>query len=91
MLSRTSILVQNLKCGGCANTITTKISTIENISDLQVDVDESEVSFNYLNDTDVLQVKEKLKQLGYPSVEDDNSLASKAKSFVSCATGKFSK
>lgn len=91
MLNKTSILVQNLKCGGCANTITTKISTLENISDLQVDADESKISFNYLNDADVLQVKERLKQLGYPSAEDDNSLASKAKSFVSCATGKFSK
>ena len=88
---RTSISVQNLKCGGCAHTITSKLSTIENISDLQVDVEENLVSFNYLSETDAVKVKEKLKNLGYPSIDDGNSLASKAKSFVSCATGKISK
>ncbi|MBA6151378.1 heavy-metal-associated domain-containing protein [Gelidibacter maritimus] len=86
----TSIVVQNLKCGGCVNTITTKLSNIPNISNLQVDVEESKVSFSYLNESDAGKVKEKLKQLGYPSVDDSNSLSSKAKSFVSCATGKLS-
>ncbi|MEO5790267.1 heavy-metal-associated domain-containing protein [Gelidibacter sp.] len=75
---KTSILVQNLKCGGCASTISSKISTIENISNLHIDVEEKKVSFNYLNDADILIVKEKLKHLGYPSIEDNNSLISKA-------------
>lgn len=87
----TSIQVQNLKCGGCANTITTKLSSIKNISDLRVDVDESKVSFKYLNESDALLIKEKLKHLGYTSIEENNSLSSKAKSFVRCATGKISK
>lgn len=91
MTIETSILVQNLKCGGCAHTITTKLSTIENITNLQVDVEENKVSFNHLNEAETFAVKEKLKQLGYPSIEDSNSLTSKAKSFVSCATGKLSK
>jgi len=34
-------------------------------------------------------VKEKLKSLGYPSIEDTNGVITKAKSFVSCATGKL--
>lgn len=87
----TSIVVQNLKFGGCANTISTKLSTITSISNLQIDLDQSKLSFNYLNEGDLLQVKEKLKQLGYPTVEDGNSSVLKAKSFVSCATGKLSK
>lgn len=87
----TSIIVQNLKCGGCASTITSKLTTIEGISNLQVDVEENKVSFNYLNDTDISKMKAKLIQLGYPSVDDPNSLTSKAKSFVSCATGKLLK
>ncbi|AUC82254.1 heavy-metal-associated domain-containing protein [Lacinutrix sp. Bg11-31] len=86
---KTSIIVQNLKCGGCANTITSKLSEINNVLDLKIDIDESKVSFNYKNEVDVLAVKDKLKTLGYPSIEDINSLTSKAKSFVSCAIGKF--
>ncbi|WP_055443575.1 heavy-metal-associated domain-containing protein [Lacinutrix himadriensis] len=87
---KTSILVQNLKCGGCANTITTKLSEIKNILDINIDVEESKVSFKYTNEADAFAVKDKLKMLGYPSVDEDNNIISKAKSFVSCATGKLS-
>ncbi|PKG52687.1 MULTISPECIES: heavy-metal-associated domain-containing protein [Olleya] len=86
----TSIVVQNLKCGGCANTITTKLAEIENISEITIDVDNSVVAFNHNNQAEALVVKERLKALGYPSIDDDNNLVSKAKSFVSCATGKLS-
>ena len=88
---KTSIIVQNLKCGGCANTINNKLSEIENISDIEVKVEESKVSFNYSKEADAFAVKDTLKALGYPSIDDDNNLVSKAKSFVSCATGKLSK
>ncbi|QXP59263.1 heavy-metal-associated domain-containing protein [Olleya sp. HaHaR_3_96] len=87
----TAIIVQNLKCGGCANTITTKLSEIDNILDININVEESKVSFNYKSEEAILAVKTKLKTLGYPSIDDDNNLVSKAKSFVSCATGKLSK
>ena len=36
-----------------------------------------------------IQVKEKLKTLGYPSIDDTNGILTKAKSFVSCASGKM--
>ena len=88
---KTAILVQNLKCGGCAHTISTKLSEIKNISNLNIDIGEGKISFEYANENDTFQVKEKLKALGYPSIEDDNDLLLKAKSFVSCATGKISK
>ncbi len=88
---KATIIVQNLKCGGCAKTITSKISELENISEVKVEPDTSMVSFTYQNTNDALIVKDRLKELGYPSVDSKNSLASKAKSFVSCATGKMSK
>ncbi len=85
----TSIIVQNLKCGGCAKTITWELSEIENVSDLKIDVDESKISFNYVNQSDLDIVKKKLIALGYSSIDDDNSVISKAKSSVSCASGKL--
>ena len=88
---KTSIIVQNLKCSGCAHTITTKLSEIKDISNLNVDVEDSKVSFEYINPDIALEVKDKLKHLGYPSIEDENGIALKAKSFVSCATGKILK
>ena len=53
---KTSITVQNLKCGGCAKTITSKLSTIENISNLMVDIEGSKVSFNYSKEADFIAV-----------------------------------
>jgi copper chaperone CopZ len=86
---KTSILVQNLKCGGCANTITNKLATIENISDLEIDIEESKISFSYLHDDDISLVKEKLMKIGYPLNKEENTIVSKAKSYISCATGKI--
>ncbi|MBD0835417.1 heavy-metal-associated domain-containing protein [Aestuariibaculum suncheonense] len=88
---QTTIIIQNLKCGGCANTITNNLENIDEISDIQIDLEKSTVSFNCDNEIGVVKVETKLKALGYPSIEDENSFSSKAKSFVSCATGKFSK
>ncbi|GAK93757.1 hypothetical protein JCM19298_1094 [Nonlabens ulvanivorans] len=86
---KTSIIVQNLKCGGCANTITSKITALDNITDVTIDTGTSTVSFNALSASDALVAKEKLKSIGYPSIEEDNNTFTKAKSIVSCATGKL--
>ncbi|MCP4975568.1 MAG: heavy-metal-associated domain-containing protein [Maribacter sp.] len=88
---KATIIVQNLKCGGCAKTITNKLLELENISEVQVFPNTSTVSFAYQDSGDAINVKDKLKDLGYPSIDSKNTLASKAKSFVSCATGKMSK
>ena len=88
---KATIIIQNLKCGGCARTITNKLSELENISEVQVFPNTSMVSFAYEDSSDALNVKDKLKDLGYPSIDSKNTLASKAKSYLSCATGKMSK
>lgn len=84
-----SVNVQNLKCGGCANAITKKISELDNISNVLVSIEESKVSFNYNNTSDLDYVIQKLKDIGYPLKEEQNTTLSKVKSYVSCAIGKF--
>ncbi len=84
-----SIVIENLKCGGCANTIKKGILSVDGITEVTVDVDASEVTFT--SKKDILDaVKIKLSKLGYPAVGNKNSALHKAKSFVSCATGKMS-
>ena len=86
----TTIQIQNLKCGGCANTITKNITVLEGITNVSAHVEESTVTFNYETEAQLVEVKEKLKTLGYPEDGATNSLGSKAKSYVSCAIGKMS-
>lgn len=84
-----TLIIENLKCGGCAATIKKGISAIEGVSDINVIVDESLVEVTTTNDV-IKAVKEKLSKMGYPEVGDVNSFLHKAKSYVSCATGKMS-
>ena len=86
----TTIYVQNLKCGGCANTIAKNVNTIEKITNVKVNVEESSVTFNFETEANLTEVKNKLQSLGYPEDGEANSLGSKAKSYVSCAIGKMS-
>lgn len=86
----TKVIIQNLKCGGCAKTITKKLSDLNTITDIKVDVDESSVAFSYKDDVDLIVVTDVLKDNGYPVEGDINSFGTKAKSFVSCAIGKMS-
>jgi copper chaperone CopZ len=87
------IVVENIKCDGCAGTITKKLSEVFNTDNIQVDLDTGRVSI----DTDENQkdlLVEVLKGLGYPqvdSVSGFNSTKAKARSFVSCAIGKINK
>jgi len=86
----TTLYIQNLKCGGCANTITKNLTSLEGIENIIVNVEESSVGFSYSNENQLTAVKDKLKALGYPEDGEANSLSSKAKSYVSCAIGKMS-
>lgn len=88
---KTKVIVQNLKCGGCAHTISTKIAELNGVENVEITVENSTVGFTYKNEDNLISVKDKLSSLGYPIEGDKNSLTSKVKSFVSCATGKISK
>ena len=87
----TTVYIQNLKCGGCANTVTKNLTEIEGVSNVNVNVEESAVTFDFSTDEKLEEVKNTLHRLGYPEYGEANSLTSKAKSYVSCAVGKMSK
>lgn len=86
---KTTLQIQNLKCGGCAHTVTTKLSALENIENVNVDVEKDAVTFDFLSESDLENAKKKLLTLGYPAVGEANPLTAKAKSFVSCAVGRM--
>lgn len=85
----TTIEILNLKCGGCANTIKKGIASIEGISEVTVDLDTSKVTVDTDNESVILSVKKKLSKMGYPEMGDANTMLHKAKSFVSCASGRM--
>ena len=88
---KTTIPVQNLKCGGCANTIRNRIGELEGVHEVEVDEMKAEVTLSYSEESVLLSIKKKLAALGYPEVDTQNDVLTKAKSFVSCAAGRLSK
>lgn len=87
-IMKTDIKIENLKCGGCAATIKKGLLSLENVNEVEIDIDNSIVSITSSNNS-ISEIKEKLSKLGYPEVGDKNTVLHKAKSFVSCATGKM--
>lgn len=85
----TTLEIQNLKCGGCANTITNRLNDLEAITDVIVNNDNDTVTFNYTNDNALDEATNLLSKLGYPIIGESNPLTKKAKSFVSCAVGRM--
>lgn len=66
-----------------------KISTIENVTNVNVSVEESTVAFDSLSQNEITIVRHKMAVLGYPADGENNSVISKAKSYFSCAAGKM--
>jgi copper chaperone len=88
-----SVEVDNIKCGGCAHSIESKLSEMDGISQVTVEVEAGLVTFESEDDTPVEAVKGKLSSMGYPekgSMEGVGAMGAKAKSYVSCAIGKMS-
>lgn len=86
---KNTLQIVNLKCGGCANSVKKGLLTIDGVENIELNVEIGEVSFDTTSEDLVLKVKQKLAGMGYPEVGDANTLIHKAKSFVSCATGRI--
>jgi copper chaperone len=86
-----AISVENLKCHGCANTITKGLMNFQEVKNVDVDVPNSSVEITFDGEDEYINnFKTKLSRLGYPESGHNNTF-SVAKSFVSCAVGRINK
>ena len=85
------IEVENIKCGGCASTIKTRLGKIEGVESMEIDIEQGRVTVEAPDNTRE-QLVATLLANGYPekgSVEGIKAARAKAKSFVSCAIGRM--
>ena len=86
------ISVENIKCGGCASTIRSKLESMQGVDKIDVDIEAGLVNVDG-NESTREAVSARLLQLGYPESGTAEGIAAakaKAKSFVSCAVGRLS-
>ncbi len=82
-----NIEVENIKCGGCMNSIKTALLKQEGVQEVTIDKDKETVSISTTAQREALV--NTLASLGYPE-KGKNNLLHKAKSYVSCAVGNLS-
>ena len=84
--------VLNLKCGGCASTLIKSLKDEFGEVSVDLEVNPRKITLD-IEDKKLDALKVKLRSLGYPLTTDELSgfekAATTAKSFVSCAIGKF--
>jgi copper chaperone len=90
---KTKIIIDNMKCGGCAGSIKKGLKSFTEVSEVVVDVENESVEITHNDDLPIEKLKEKLSSMGYPekgTLEGFDKFAANAKSYVSCAIGKIS-
>ena len=81
-----NIEVENIKCGGCMNSIKTALLKISGVENVSIDKDTETVTIDGTAEKTILV--QALSKMGYPE-KGNNNLLKKAKSYVSCAIGKM--
>jgi copper chaperone len=81
--------VENLKCSGCATTVTNTLNEITGVKSVHVDPAAGTVETVLHEGISREIISEKLASLGYPEVGKGNIFHS-AKSYVSCMIGRVS-
>jgi copper chaperone len=81
------IEVENIKCSGCAKSISSILIKLDGIKAVEVDI-ENEIVFISGEESTKDQVITQLASMGYPE-KGQNDFLNKAKSYISCAIGKM--
>ena len=78
--------VENIKCGGCVNSIKTALLKLDNVENVMIDKDIDIVTI--IGNVEKSAILKKLYELGYPE-KGSNSMVKKVKSYVNCAIGRM--
>jgi copper chaperone len=88
-----NITIDNLKCGGCENTIKKTLQKIRGVEKVAIHHDSNQIEVAHDEIVTRNMITHALKSIGYPEVgttEGLDALVSNAKSYVSCAIGRLS-
>lgn len=76
-LMTTTVTIQNLKSNHCKNMVIHKMLYVEGITNVKIDLESAEVSFDYTTHNVLEGLRQKLSDLGYPITPDPNTITNK--------------
>ncbi|GAA4941225.1 hypothetical protein GCM10023314_12790 [Algibacter agarivorans] len=88
---KTTLYLQNLKCGTCETTLINRLSALKSNSNISIKFQYATITFEHENKADVEEVKQILSNIGYSPFDKKNDLGEKTKSYVSCKIGRIKK
>jgi copper chaperone len=84
-----TIIIANLKCGGCETTIKKELMKIEGVKTVDINAEMDAVTLSHEGNVKRDVFTKKLRKLGYPEATEKNGLLLKLKSYQSCMMGKI--
>jgi copper chaperone len=93
MTTSDNIIVDNLKCGGCENTIKKALQKIRGVEKVSIHPENNQIDVIHDDSVTRSAITNALKSIGYPesgTMEGLGAMVSNAKSYISCAIGRLS-
>jgi copper chaperone len=93
MTTLDNITVDNLKCGGCENTIKKTLQKIRGVEKVTIHPENNQIDVTHDEIVTRNMITHALKSMGYPeagTTEGFGAMVSNAKSYISCAIGRMS-
>ncbi|WP_281777714.1 heavy-metal-associated domain-containing protein [Croceibacter atlanticus] len=75
---KTTLKLQNIKCGGCTNGIAIRLLKLSGVHEVQIRDETSEVTFSYETINDLANAERTLTLMGYSPEGAENTLMNKA-------------
>jgi copper chaperone len=82
------ILIANMKCSGCVNTVEQKIAELSGVHKVEVDLKNDSVTVDFDETISHEEIAKILQTIGYPEATEENGLLFKLKSHVTNLTEK---
>lgn len=90
-MAQEKIIIANLKCAGCANTIRNRILAMGDVTQVEINHNEDAVTIHHGGKNNRKDFTDKLYSLGYPEATEENGLLLQLKSYASCMVGRIQK
>jgi copper chaperone len=62
---KTTIRIKGMSCNHCVAAVTKALNQIDGISDVQINLDKGEATFDHGTSVDMAQIKEQIEKAGY--------------------------
>ena len=69
---QTTVIIQNLKCNTCRNTVIAALDQFSSVSNVKIDINTGRLNFNCISHNAIEGIRIYLKEIGYPITEDQS-------------------